>query len=444
MTHKQPFSNSLKYLPLRTIKLILEVLSNRIVGLPSNALLSCFISGLKPHIRREVQALQPINLTQAIAFAKLQEDKYNSFKKISPISQPNNTMPSYTKTVPPTATNLQPSLLPKPPTSLPIKTLTPAKLQSRREKGLCYNCDERYFPGHKCKSQFFLLLEHDDDDIPAPPTEPHTATDPEVLPQISLHAMLGHTSPKTLRLSGTIRNHNITILIDSSSTHNFIQERIVHFLNLPISNSNQFQVIIGNGDTLSCHTQCLNGPVLLSNKLFTIDFFILPISGVDLVLGVQWLKTLSPIITDYSTIQVEFTWHNEKVILQGLSDSHIHEVSSNQLQRLLHTNSISEYYKLQLQNNSELNTSDPLNISPTILPLITTYDILFQEPKQLPPTRQFNHCIHLEHGHGPVNVRSYRYPHFQKHTIETLVNEMLDSGIIRHSTSAFFSPILLV
>lgn len=196
MTHKQPFSNSLKYLPLRTIKLILEVLSNRIVGLPSNALLSCFISGLKPHIRREVQALQPINLTQAIAFAKLQEDKYNSFKKISPISQPNNTMPSYTKTVPPTATNLQPSLLPKPPTSLPIKTLTPAKLQSRREKGLCYNCDERYFPGHKCKSQFFLLLEHDDDDIPAPPTEPHTATDPEVLPQISLHAMLGHTSPQ--------------------------------------------------------------------------------------------------------------------------------------------------------------------------------------------------------------------------------------------------------
>lgn len=50
-----------------------ETLLNRIIGLPSNALLSCLTSGLKPCIRREVQALQPINHTQAIAPAKSQE-----------------------------------------------------------------------------------------------------------------------------------------------------------------------------------------------------------------------------------------------------------------------------------------------------------------------------------------------------------------------------------
>lgn len=107
------------------------------------------------------------------------------------------------------------------------------------------------------------------------------------------------------------------ILIDSCSTHNFIQQSVIHFLNLPISNSNQFQVMIGNGDQLVCNTQCLNVPVLLSNTPFTIDFFILPISGADLVLGVQCLKTLGLIITDYSTLQMEFTWHYEKIILQG-------------------------------------------------------------------------------------------------------------------------------
>lgn len=37
-----------------------ETLSNRVVGLPHNFLLSCFVSGLKLHIRREVQTLQPI------------------------------------------------------------------------------------------------------------------------------------------------------------------------------------------------------------------------------------------------------------------------------------------------------------------------------------------------------------------------------------------------
>lgn len=43
--------------------------------------MSCFILGLKPHIRREVQALQPINLMHAIDLAKLQEDKYFEMRK---------------------------------------------------------------------------------------------------------------------------------------------------------------------------------------------------------------------------------------------------------------------------------------------------------------------------------------------------------------------------
>jgi hypothetical protein len=29
-------------------------------------------------------------------------------------------------------------------------------------KGLCYNCDEKYFPGHKCKEQnLFMAISED-------------------------------------------------------------------------------------------------------------------------------------------------------------------------------------------------------------------------------------------------------------------------------------------
>jgi hypothetical protein len=54
-----------------------ESLANRITGLPPQFYLSCFISGLKPEIRREVQAFQPASLTHAIGLAKLQESKLN-------------------------------------------------------------------------------------------------------------------------------------------------------------------------------------------------------------------------------------------------------------------------------------------------------------------------------------------------------------------------------
>lgn len=78
------------------------------------------------------------------------------------------------------------------------------------------------------------------------------------------------------------------MLLDSGSTHNFIQEGIVRFITLPILTLNQFYVMIGNGDQLVCNTQSLKVPILLCNTIFTIDFFILPISDGDLVLGVQW------------------------------------------------------------------------------------------------------------------------------------------------------------
>ena len=52
-----------------------ERLANRVTGLPPSFLLSCFISGLTPELRREVQALQPVSLPQAISLAKLQEEK---------------------------------------------------------------------------------------------------------------------------------------------------------------------------------------------------------------------------------------------------------------------------------------------------------------------------------------------------------------------------------
>jgi len=48
-----------------------ESLANRIVGLPPLFFLSCFVSGLKPEIRREVQGFQSISLSQAIGLTKL-------------------------------------------------------------------------------------------------------------------------------------------------------------------------------------------------------------------------------------------------------------------------------------------------------------------------------------------------------------------------------------
>jgi hypothetical protein len=67
-----------------------------------------------------------------------------------------------------------------------------------------------------------------------------------------------------------------------------------------------------------------------------------------------------------------------------------------------------------------------------------------KEPSGLPPRKDKEHAINLVEGHGAVNVRTYRYPHHHKNEIEKQVQEMLQSGIIRPSTSCFSSLVILV
>ena len=76
--------------------------------------------------------------------------------------------------------------------------------------------------------------------------------------------------------------------------------------------------------------------------------------------------------------------------------------------------------------------------------LLVEFEAVFQSPSGLPPNRRHDHSITLTEGASIPNLRPYRYPHYQKIEIEKLVNDMLNSGIIRPSISPYASPIILV
>jgi hypothetical protein len=76
--------------------------------------------------------------------------------------------------------------------------------------------------------------------------------------------------------------------------------------------------------------------------------------------------------------------------------------------------------------------------------LLQQFQSVFQELSEPPPARASDHRIPLIPSAQPVKCRPYRYTPDQKNKIERQVYEMLANGIIKHSTSPFASPVLLV
>jgi hypothetical protein len=123
-----------------------------------------------------------------------------------------------------------------------IKRISPAEMQLRRDKGLCYWCDEKFSFTHKCPNRQLMMLHYDD------PVEDHvfdTIPEPDITTindltlnqpdhHLSLNAMKGTNNMGVLRFSGSIDHIKVQVLIDGGSSDNFLQPRIAKFLKLPI------------------------------------------------------------------------------------------------------------------------------------------------------------------------------------------------------------------
>lgn len=107
---------------------------------------------------------------------------------------------------------------------------------------------------------------------------------------------------------------------------------------------------------------------------------------------------------------------------------------------LFHLAQVSKTTLTPPSSSTSLNPSPP---PPAITNLLSRYDTIFHEPHHLPPPCSITHHIHLPHS-NPVIVKPYRYPFCQKTKLERQLATMLDSGLIRHSHSPFFSLVLLV
>lgn len=442
-----------------------EALANRLEGLSEVDLLSCFVSGLRMDIRREVLTQRPITISQATGLARLQEDKLQDITRMSrskvwhSSSTPTKELIKGGSDSTPPSTNTA-GLLPTPAAKPRFRHLSSAEMDERREKGLCFNCDQRWSRQHKCGARIFLMVANSDDDPLTSELEQAVDLldpgDSEIqAAQLSLHALSGSHAADTFRVVGMIGSHSVHVLVDGGSTHNFIKNSLALTLGLNRSDIHLFRVLVGSGQELLCDKVCHDVTMLIQNNSFQLDLYPLDLRGADIVLGAQWLKQLGPVLMNYTTLTMTFFHNNSCVVLQGASPTP--SVSLHCFQKMARLEPEAHLYSLQILDqtpsypDTDHHTPKPSLIIPETTPidpqiqtLIDRYQHIFTEPTSLPPSRPTDHTIPLLPNTAPVSVRPYRYPHSQKLEIETQVAKFLSSGWIQPSTSPFSSPVLLL
>ncbi|XP_075645875.1 uncharacterized protein LOC142617069 [Castanea sativa] len=400
--------------------------------------------------------LVPKTLNEAFGLAKIQEEYVNSSRK-GFRGVIDNGKASILGTP-----KLEAKVEPR--TKVPSQRLTNAQMEERRKKGLCYNCDEKWQMGHKCRGAKLFLLEKISMEVEPRASsvqlveisneevllEPQGAfqrsgvgKDGFDLAKITLYALVGCSSSKTMRVRGRIKKQEVASIIDSGSTHNFLDASVLPRLQLQLDTSRVLEVKVVDGTIIKTLGSCPRVTITIQGYQLLINFNVLHLGGCEVVLNTQWLTTLGEISWDFQLLTMKFMYLGKRVFLQGLQTASSTISEAAEANRFL---SGSERKGLVLHISTSpivvtaLAQSQLLDV---LAALLVEFSKVFVVPTGLPPVSH-EHGIILKKGSQPICERPYRYPYCQKSKIEKIVNELLELGYIQPSQSPFSSPVLLV
>ena len=108
-------------------------------------------------------------------------------------------------------------------------------------------------------------------------------------------------------------------MIDYDSTHNFIHCKLAKALNLFVYPTREFQVMIADGGTINCSGNCHNINLDMGEYVLNSPMISIPMGGVDVVLGVQWLQSLGTTAFTFQKNFMKFSWEGKEYELNGIT-----------------------------------------------------------------------------------------------------------------------------
>nr|BAH80025.1 putative retrotransposon protein [Oryza sativa Indica Group] len=204
-----------------------------------------------------------------------------------------------------------------------------------------------------------------------------------------------------------------TVLFDSGATHSFLSKSFATKHGMEVVSLGRPLLVNTPGNQVSSTRYCPSVTIEIEEVLFPSSLILLESKDLDVILGMDWLSRHRGVI-DCANRKVTLTNSNGETVSFFASSPKSHGVVLNQV---------------ALQE----------------IPIVQDYPDVFPEDLPgMPPKRDIEFRIDLVPGTNPIHKRPYRMAANELAEVKKQVDDLLQKGYIRPSTSPWGAPVIFV
>ncbi|GJT78697.1 putative reverse transcriptase domain-containing protein [Tanacetum coccineum] len=235
-----------------------------------------------------------------------------------------------------------------------------------------------------------------------------------------------------------VNNRYASVLFDSGSDMSFVNTSFSHLIDIqPIKLNTSYEVELADGKIASTNT-ILRGCVMnLVDHLFEIDLMPIELGSFDVIVGMDWLVRYDAVIV-CGKKEVHVPYKNKTLVVKGdRGASQLKVISCIKARKYIERGC---HLFLAQVTEKELTGKRVEDV-----PVICDFPEVFPDDLPgLPPHRQVEFKIDLVPGATPVARAPYRLAPSEMKELSNQLQELLEKGFIRPSSSPWGAPVLFV
>lgn len=165
---------------------------------------------------------------------------------------------------------------------------------------------------------FYIVMEEENDGYKGEIEEVEgDEVDLPVDSEVSLHALHGTRTSNSMKINGMVNKRKITILMDSGSTHSYLDENTARELRIDAEPTSPWVITVVNRERIISRGKCRKFSWVTQGHKFKADLKIIPIGGCDVILGHDWMWDHDPVTLHLKKNCVDIYQDGRNIKLSG-------------------------------------------------------------------------------------------------------------------------------